>query len=127
MLTVKRPVQEVSIYGTDGHAQVVGSLQRVIAIVVVSRILKVQAAFDVVAINILIDAHVFAVVDLLSGEEKAPVDVVLSTERWRDNKSDQREVTLSMWNHRRVGKGEPRTVNSIHVSWRRSGSLSLTM
>lgn len=26
-----------------------------------------------------------------------------------------------------MGKGEPRTVNSMHVSWRRSGSLSLTM
>lgn len=65
----------MSIYGTNGHAQVVGRLQCVIAIVVMSWIFKIQAALDVVPIKILIDAHVLAVVYLLKEEEKAALQL----------------------------------------------------
>lgn len=34
---------------------------------------------------------------------------------------------MSLWNHCSVGWGDPRTVNSMQVSWRRSGSFSFTM
>lgn len=69
--TIKRPVQEVSIDGANGHAQVVGCLQCVIAIVVMSWIFEIQAALDVVTINVLIDAHIFTVVYFLNKTEKS--------------------------------------------------------
>lgn len=79
----------MSVDGTDGHAQVVGSLQCVVAIVVVSWVFKVQTALDVVPINSLIDAHVFTVVDFLNGKKALAVVIASSTEWQRASKSEK--------------------------------------
>lgn len=73
----------MSIDSTIDRAQVVGRLQCVIAIVVVSWVFKVQAALDVVPINILIDAHILAVVDLLKEKEKGLAVVTASSAEWQ--------------------------------------------
>lgn len=84
----------MSVHSADGHTQIVGGLQCIVAVVVVCRVFKGQAALYVVLINIHVRAHILSVGDLLNGKwqksNKWTVRTVSFTSKsFKPNESDR--------------------------------------
>lgn len=69
-LTIEGSVQEMTVHGAGGYAQVVGGFQGVVAVVVVGGVFKGKTAFDVVLKNVHISPNVLGVGNFLSKREK---------------------------------------------------------
>ena len=67
-LTFKGLVKEVPVHSTDGFTQIVGSLQSIVAVVVVCWVFKGKAALYVVLINIHIRPYILSVGNFLIRE-----------------------------------------------------------